>query len=89
MSTRKRLYSVHDITMLLNGELEASGAAYRYTEERVRSRLRYLRRKATDATRAVPLTPMVMGYDRRANYYTAEDVDTLRAIWIGPLPAEF
>jgi hypothetical protein len=88
MSTRKRLYSVHDITTLLNAELEASGAAYRYTEERVRSRLRYLRRKATDAARALPVTPSVLGYDRRATFYTEEDVDKLRAIWTGPLPAE-
>ncbi len=89
MSTMKKLYSVREITEMLNAELGASGAEYRYTEERVRSRLRYLRSKATDEAKALHVTPKMMGYDRRAKYYTEEDVDKLRAIWIGPMLAEF
>src|SRR5258707_6216043 len=89
MSTMKKLYSVREITEMLNAELEASGADYRYTEERVRSRLRYLRSKATNEAKALHVTPKMMGYDRRAKYDTEEDVDKLRAIWIGPMLAEF
>src|SRR5258707_14433480 len=89
MSTMKKLYSVREITEMLNAELGASGAEYRYTEERVRSRLRYLRSKATDEAKALHVTPKMMGYDRRAKNYTEEDGDKLRAIWIAPTLAEF
>src|SRR5258708_1549222 len=89
MSTMKKLYSVREITEMLNAELGASGAEYRYTEERVRSRLRDLRSKATSEAKALHVKPKMMGYDRRAKYYTEEDVDKLRAIWIGPMLAEF
>lgn len=84
-----KLYSVKEIAEILNNELEAGGSHYRYTEERVRSRLRYLRSKTTDEAKALAVKPRVLGYDKRAKYYTKEDVDKLRSFWVGPMLAEF
>jgi len=77
-----KLYSVKEITDQLNAELELHSLDYRYTEERVRARLRYARTKNL-------ITPKRMGYDRRAKYYTEEDVDKLRSLWVGPMLPEF
>src|SRR5215470_4613606 len=85
----EKLYSVKEIANILNEELEAQGSDYRYTEERVRSRLRYLRSKTTGESKSLHVTPRIIGYDRRAKYYTEEDVDKLRSFWIGPLTEEF
>ncbi len=84
-----KLYSVKEIAEMLNKELEESGVSYRYTEERVRSRLRYLRSRTTTESRALQVTPKILGYDKRAKYYTEEDVEKLRGIWVGPMLAEF
>jgi hypothetical protein len=85
----KKLYSIKEITQMLNAELETSNVDYRYTEERVRARLRYLRSRATKEAEALHVEPKVYGYDRRAKYYTEEDVAKLRTVWIGPMLAEF
>lgn len=85
----EKLYSVKEIAEILNKELEAGGDDYRYTEERVRSRLRYLRSKTTNESEAMAVKPRVLGYDKRAKYYTKEDVDKLRSFWVGPVLAEF
>lgn len=77
-----KLYSVKEITDLLNRELEDTDVDYRYTEERVRARLRYAQSKRL-------ITPKTMGYDRRAKYYTEDDVEKLRTSWIGPMLPEF
>lgn len=77
-----KLYSVKEITDVLNRELEDTDVDYRYTEERVRARLRYAQSKRL-------ITPKTMGYDRRAKYYTEEDVEKLRTSWIGPMLPEF
>jgi hypothetical protein len=85
----KKLYSVKEIAEMLNRELEQQGVDYRYTEERVRSRLRYLRSKGVHDEEEPLVSAKVVGYDRRAKYYSEEDVEKLRHIWIGPMLPEF
>lgn len=85
----RKLYSIREITQMLNAELQSNSIDYRYTEERVRARLRYLRSKATTEAESLHVEPKIYGYDKRAKYYTEEDVNRLRAIWVGPMLAEF
>jgi hypothetical protein len=85
----KKLYTVREIVELLNAELEKEGARYRYTEERVRSRLRYLRSKGVQQNEGPLVKAKILGYDRRAKYYSEEDVEKLRQIWVGPMLPEF
>lgn len=85
----QKLYSIKEITQILNEQLAESGVDYRYTEERVRARLRYLRSKETQEAESLHVEPKVYGYDRRAKYYTDEDVQKLKSIWIGPMLPEF
>jgi hypothetical protein len=85
----KKLYTIKDIVELLNENLEKNEQPYRYTEQNVRSRLRYLRSKGVEEHEEPIITPKVFGYDRRTKYYTEEDVEKLRAILIGPMLPEF
>src|SRR5271165_3109388 len=85
----KKFYTLKDIVEMLNGELENSELSYRYTEQAVRSRLRYLRSKGVEDHSKPLITPKVLSYDLRTKYYTEEDVQKLRALWIGPMIAEF
>jgi len=43
-----KLYTIRDIVELFNRELAAHEASYRFTEQSVRSRMRYLRSKGVD-----------------------------------------
>jgi hypothetical protein len=85
----RKLYTVREIAEMLNEELGKEGIDYRYTEERVRARLRYLRSKGVQSDEDPLVKPKVLGYDRRAKYYSEEDVAKLRAIWVGPMLPEF
>lgn len=85
----KKLYTLRDIVELLNEDLEKTELSYRYTEQSVRARLRYLQSKAAEDPTRPMITPKVLGYDRRTNYYTEEDVRILRELWTGPMLAEF
>jgi hypothetical protein len=85
----RKLYTVKDIVELLNASLEKDGTEYRYTEQSVRARLRYLQSKGVDNRDTPTITPKVLNYDKRTKYYTEEDVEKLRNILIGPMLPEF
>ncbi len=84
-----KLYTIRDIVELFNRELAAHEASYRFTEQSVRSRMRYLRSKGVDDQTAPIITPKVFGYDKRTKYYTEEDVEILRRNLVGPMMPEF
>jgi hypothetical protein len=61
----KKYYTVKDIVELLNGDLEKNDIQYRYNEQSVRARLRYLRSKGIENREKPVITPKAFGYDRR------------------------
>jgi hypothetical protein len=77
-----KLYTVKEIAELMTREFGANPAGYEFTEERVRARLRSARARGI-------IKAQHLGYDRRTNYYTAEDVERLKSSWVGPESAEF
>jgi DNA-binding Lrp family transcriptional regulator len=77
-----KLYTVKEIAELMSNEFGNNPADYKFTEERVRARIRAAREKGL-------IKPIRMGYDRRTRYYSQEDVDILKATWIGPELPEF
>ena len=72
----KKLYSVHEITAMLNEQMATYEIDYRFTEDRVRARLRYAQSKGE-------VTPKSMPYDKRASFYSASDFEYLKRAWIG------
>jgi hypothetical protein len=85
----QRLFTIRDIVEILNKDLQRNDVEYRYTEQSVRSRLRYLRSKGVEDRAQPVVMPKTFGYDKRTKYYSEEDVEKLRSIWIGPMLAEF
>lgn len=77
-----KLYTVKEIAQIMNEEFGNNPADYKFTEERVRARIRAARDKGL-------IKPIRMGYDRRTRYYSEEDVEKLKSTWIGPELPEF
>jgi hypothetical protein len=76
------LFTVKQIAEIMTKEFAGGAVESKFTEERVRARLRSARAQGI-------IKAQHLGYDRRTNYYTAEDIEKLKAEWIGPERAEF